>query len=209
MGMVVKGGFIPGPGKCKLRSGRKRGVQGAFCSTDFASAFLKGTGHQLDYAISSENGGKRLNILCMPVVVKICAVNLVPTRMHGSKYCFETPPGQAEPSVLPGTIITAIYINRYLLQNFAYHHLHEPELRPDRRDPHQVRVCGQSSSQFKKAIYQQTCGRILDRADWGSIHKSNTDIWYCLACAEFICKDSGKIVYSLGNEINVYSLEMP
>ena len=125
------------------------------------------------------------------------AVNLHQTHMHGAKYCFETPPGQPERSVLPGVIITAIYINRYLLQNFAYHHLHEPQLRPDLQDSHQVRVCGQNSSQFKGKIYQQTCGRILDRADYESIHLSRTGIWYCRACAEFICKGSAKIVYSL------------
>ena len=197
MGMVVKGGFIPGPGKCKLRSGRKRSVQGAFCSTDFASAFLKGTGHQLDYAISSENGGKRLNILCMPVVVEICAVNLDPTRMHGSKYCFETPPGLVEPSVLPGVIITAIYINRELLRNFVYHHLQEPKLRPDLGNPDEVRVCGQNRSQFKTPMYQQTCGRILNPQNIAFTYKSGGGIWYCCACAQFICKGSDKIVYSL------------
>ena len=196
------GGFIPCPGKCKKNT---RSVQGAFCATSFSEAFMKGTGHQLDYAVGAEKGGKRLNMLCMPVVVELHAVNLHPTHMHGSKYCFEPPPGQAERGVLPGVIINAIYINRCLLQNFFYLHIHEPQLRPDLRDPHEVRICGQSTSQFKKPIYQQTCGRILNRADWGSIHKSNTDIWYCLACAEFICKDSGKIVYSLGSEQNVYS----
>ena len=92
----------------------------------------------------------------------------------------------------------AIYINRYLLENFAYHHLHEPELRPDRRDPHQVRVCGQHISQFKGKIYQQTCGRILDLAGYQGIHVSRSGIWYCRACAEFICKGNAKLVYSLG-----------
>ena len=203
---VVLSRVAKGPGKCKKKT---RSVQGAFCATSFSEAFSKGMGHQLDYAVGAEKGGKRLNMLCMPVVVELHAVNLHPTHMHGSKYCFERPPGQAEGAVLPGVIINAIYINRCLLQNFFYLHIHEPRLRPDLQDPHELRICGQSTLQFKTPIYQQTCGRILRRADWGSIHKSNTDIWYCRACAEFICKDSRKIVYSLGNEINVYSLEMP
>ena len=104
-----------------------------------------------------------------------------------------------ERSVLPGVIITAIYINRYLLENFAYHHLNEPQLRPDLQDSHQVRVCGQNSSQFKGKIYQQTCGRILYAADYNSIHASKTGIWYCRACSDFICKNSTKIVYNLEN----------
>ena len=205
IGMIAcGGGFIPGPGKCRKNS---RSVQGAFCSDSFSTAFSKGMGHQLDYAVCAENGGKRLNMFCMPVVVEISPVNVHPTHMHGSKYCFETPPGLPERSVLPGVIITAFYINRCLLQSFFYLHIHEPRLRPDLQDPYKVRICGQSSSQYKKPIYQQTCGRILNVADWRSIHQSKTGIWYCLPCAEFICKNSGKIVYSLGSEQNVYSFE--
>ena len=157
------------------KTGRK--VTGCFCSTNFADAFAKGTGHQLDFAEPKDDGDKRLNIYCMPCVVEIHPYDLVPTHMHGNKYCFEAAPGQG---VLPGVLIKTIYINEKLLQNFLEHHISDFDL----TDPQIARICGQSYERFTTPdIYQATCGRVLT---WETVaHKSRSGICYCRSCTEY------------------------
>lgn len=190
IGMIGKGGFIPGPGKCRKNS---RKVKCAFCATSFAESFEKGMGHQLDYAEDAPDSNKKLNMMCMPVVVELQALDWRPrpTHMHGSKYCFEAPPGFA--GVLPGVIIKKLYINKVLVKNFNGH----KDFRPELEDPYMVRVCGQNPKKFQIPLYQATCGRILHASE--VCHQSNTGIWYCGACVKFRVHE-GSYVYSLPNE---------
>ena len=187
-GIISAGGFVPGEGKCRKNS---RARKGAFCTTDFAQAFEKGTGHTLDYAEDAPDGNKKLNMMCMPVVVELHALDWrpPPTHMHGNKYCFEEPSLLCK-GVLPGVIITKLYINKVLVENFNRH----KHFYPERADPYKVRVCGQNAQTFQTEMYQATCGRILLASD--SFYQSNTNIWYCHACFKFRVQE-GPYVYSL------------
>jgi len=191
VGMIAAGGFIPGPGKC--RKGSRR-VSGCFCSTDFGDAFSKGTFHQLDFAEvkAKANGDKALNIFCMPCVVEIWPVDLVPpTYMHGNKYCFEpAPDSPACQNVLPGVAIKHVFINRFLFQNFLFHHSF-----PDLSNPLQRRICGQNKSRFTtKDVYQATCGLILESDT--KTHVSRTGIWYCRSCTDLHVNHSDHITFA-------------
>ena len=151
-------------------------------------------GHQLDYAEDAPDGNKKLNMMCMPVVVELQALDWRPrpTHMHGSKYCFEAPSLLFE-GVLPGVTITKLYINKVLVENFNGH----KHFYPEREDPYEVRICGQNPQTFQKEIYQATCGRILRASDF--CHRSNTNIWYCDACVKFRVHE-GPYVYRLPKE---------
>ena len=191
VGMIAAGGFIPGPGKC--RKGSRR-VSGCFCSTDFGDAFSKGTFHQLDFAEvkAKANGDKALNIFCMPCVVEIWPVDLVPpTYMHGNKYCFEpAPDSPACQNVLPGVAIKHVFINRFLFENFLFHHSF-----PDLSNPLQRRICGQNKSRFTtKDVYQATCGLILESDT--KTHVSRTGIWYCRSCTDLHVNHSDHITFA-------------
>ena len=133
-------------------------------------------------------------MMCMPVVVELRALDWrpPPTHMHGNKYCFEAPSLLCK-GVLPGVIITKLYINKVLVENFYRHR----NFYPERADPCKVRVCGQNAQKFQTEMYQATCGRILLASD--SFYQSNTNIWYCHACVKFRVH-GGPYVYRLPKE---------
>jgi hypothetical protein len=190
LGMLQAGGFIPGPNTCTKNS---RKVKGAFCTESFWEAFDKGQGHMFDFAVNESTGNKRLNIFCMPVVIEVRPVtcHVAPTRMHGSKHCFEGRSGV----VHPGVQVAAVHLNKEVFKNFviAGHDTTSEVL----ANPYAARICGQNSSLFRGQVYQGSCGRILR---WGrdKIHVSNTGIWYCKACTPFRAGNSQVMSFAIG-----------
>ena len=173
-GMVMKGGFIAGPGACRLRS---RKVAGAFCTKDFFDAYGKGQNHLHDFSTMDATHNRVMNVFCMPVVIELlpCTYNDRPTHMHGSKHCFEASIGQ----LVDGCCITAVHMNKIIFANFL-HLQHRGEQLS--MNPYDLRICGQNKTLFSTPVYQGSCGRVIDRTDVA--HVSNSGIWYCSACVK-------------------------